>query len=319
MTANTDSANLQDNSHPAADPSQRVSPGCIITFGKARMENETMAHAQTNLRKSALSWGLAGALLFATTAFAQASDTWTALKPDVFGDRVIHDGSAMMTLDAPKRPDDQSNVPVGVTAKLNDGRTIKRVVFIVDENPSPVAADFELGQQRTAVSLRAMFRFNRGTDVRAVIEASDGQLYMTARHVKFAGGQAACSAPPNGDPAEIAANMGKMTLAHKTQGTGNPAVSSMRRSANVTVSHPNHTGMVLDQISLLYIPIRIVTDLEVSQGDERVFAMRGSMTLAQDPSIEFDYRPNGADKVVVTLKDSEQAQWSKEFPVGPAS
>lgn len=266
-----------------------------------------------------------GAALFAVLALAStvfagpaiAQSTWDGLKPDVYGDRPIADGRGLMEFSAPMRPADQSNVPLSVKAKLADGRTIKSVSFIVDENPSPVAAVFELGEGRSDVALAAKFRLNEATDVRAVVEASDGQLYMIERHVKFAGGQASCSAPPAGDPAEIAASMGQMTFGQKSVSMSSS--SSLINEAHLEVSHPNHTGMVLDQITLLYVPLRIVTDIEVNQGGERVFAMKGSMTLSQNPAIDFDFRRNGASKLDVVMRDSDGASWQKTFPIGQGS
>lgn len=257
------------------------------------------------------------ALVFAFSPVAAlAGQTWDELKPDVFGDRVIHDGRGIIELTAPTRPDDQTAVPVSVTAKLGDRRTIKSVSVIVDENPSPVAAVFTIGAKRGHIQLGANFRFNRETDVRAVVEASDGHLYMVSRHVKFAGGQAACSAPPQGDPGEILARMGQMQLVH----TAAPAaVSQIEPKATLGISHPNHTGMVLDQISLLYIPVLMVTQVEVRQGDELVFSMAGSISLSQNPSISFDYQVNGASKLDVMMRDSDEAEWTASFPVGPAS
>ncbi len=267
-------------------------------------------------RGAALITGLALASgLLASPAIAQS--TWDGLKPDVFGDRPIADGRGMMEFSAPTRPADQSNVPLSVKAKLTDGRTIKSVSFIVDENPSPVAAVFELGESRSDVALAAKFRLNEATDVRAVVEASDGQLYMIERHVKFAGGQASCSAPPAGDPAEIAASMGQMTFDQKSVSMS--ASSSLINQAHLEVSHPNHTGMVLDQITLLYVPLRIVTDIEVNQGGERVFAMKGSMTLSQNPAIDFDFRRNGSSKLDIVMRDSDGANWQKTFPIGQGS
>jgi sulfur-oxidizing protein SoxY len=77
--------------------------------------------------------------------------------------------------------------------------------------------------------------------------------------------------------------------------------------------------MVLDQLTLLYVPLRIITDLEVRQGDERVFAMQGSITLSQNPVIDFDYRVNGAETMQVLVTDSDGASWQKSFPIGQGS
>lgn len=272
------------------------------------------AHSHTRGAAGVAAWGTL-LMLVLTPPPALAGQTWDQLKPDVFGDRVIHDGSGVIELKAPVRPDDQAAVPVSVAAKLGNGRTIKSVSIIIDENPSPVAAVFRIGGERSHVALGATFRFNSETDVRAVVEASDGQLYMAARHVKFAGGQAACSAPPQGDRDEILASMGKMKL---TQGPA-PEASQIEARAQLDISHPNHTGMVLDQISLHYIPLLMISDVEVRQGDELVFAMAGSISLSQNPSISFDYRVNGATELKASLRDSDNNRWTSSFPIGSAS
>jgi len=117
---------------------------------------------------------------------AQASESWNSIREDVYGSRVIENGLGRMTLEAPFRPQDQSAVPIAMTASLGEGRRIKTVSFIVDENPSPVAAVFRFDEPRRSVALKADFRLNRATDVRAVVEADDGKLYMLASNVKFA-------------------------------------------------------------------------------------------------------------------------------------
>ena len=261
--------------------------------------------------------GLIGAVaLGLSTVAAHAEATWNWLKPEVFGERAILDGSEIIEFSAPDRPLDQSHVPVYIKTKLADGRTIKTVYFIVDENPSPVAAKFEIGEGRSEVSLSALFRFNSETDTRAVVETSDGTLYMVSKHTKFAGGQASCSAPPQGDPEEIAANMGKMSLEHIGAKT---AMTELRPKMNLTLSHPNHTGMVLDQITLLYVPLKMVSNVEVRQGKDLVFSMTGSITLSQDPTINFDYRVNGATEMTVIARDSDGGEWTRSFPIGQGS
>ena len=62
-----------------------------------------------------------------------------------------------------------------------------------------------------------------------------------------------------------------------------------------------------------------MTDLEVMQGEERVLAMKGSMTLSQNPVLDFDYRVNGAETRRVLVRDSDGASWEKSFPIGQGS
>lgn len=279
-----------------------------------------MPAARRSIGRSSLA---AAALLMLAgyAAPAAAQSTWDGIRKEVYGERVIHSGIGKVHIEAPYRPEDLRAVPFSVDAKLGDGRTIKTVTFIVDENPSPVAAVFHMHQARDQARIAIKFRLNAQSQVRAVVEASDGTLYMAEQLVKFAGGQAACSAPPNGDPAEIAANMGKIKLASLAgaDDAKNGAKSQIQQRVRLELSHPNHTGMVMDQITLLYTPLRIVSRLEVRQGGEALLDMDGSITLSQDPSIEFDFRRNGAENLDVVVRDTSGAEWKGSFPIGAGS
>lgn len=252
------------------------------------------------------------------TAFA--SDSWPGIHAEAFAGRAIQDGRGVVKLTAPYRPDDVRSVPIEADITLahdvsGQGRSIKSVSFVVDENPSPVAAVFRLGEARTHAHIVTHIRLDQQSDVRVIVETSDGKLYMVEQLVKFAGGQASCSAPPVGDPAEIAANMGKMDFA----AVGNkPSGSHQIARARYSLNHPNHTGMVLDPVSLLYIPLLMVDRIEARQGDALVFEMTGSITLAQNPMVEFDYVTNGAAEMSITAHDTNGAAWTRHFPIGPA-
>ena len=63
---------------------------------------------------------------------------------------------------------------------------------MIDENPSPLAAVFSPGAASGMRSLSTRVRVDSYTNVHAVAELSDGQLYAAQRFVKAAGG---CSAP----------------------------------------------------------------------------------------------------------------------------
>jgi sulfur-oxidizing protein SoxY len=249
----------------------------------------------------------------ASTADASA---WDEIRSSVYGTKAIADGRGVIKLTAPYRPDDMRKVPIGVSAAFHDGRTVKTVTFLIDENPTPVVAVFHVGVGRDSVAITSNFRVDRQSDVRAVVEASDGQLYMVSQLVKFAGGQASCSAPPQGNPDEIAANMGKMQMA---QLPADGVASPMLAQAKLDLSHPNHTGMVMDQQTLLYTPIRMVSEITVRHGGDLVFRTEGSIALSQDPSIVFDFRRTNVQDLTVTAKDTDGGSWVRTFPVSPQS
>lgn len=253
---------------------------------------------------------------FGAASSASAGSTWDGLKAEVVGNRPLQNGIGVIILSAPARPEDQRAVPVSIDAHFADGRTVKTVTLVVDENPMPVAAVFSMGPNQRHVSLKTAIRLNQQTDIRAIVEASDGALYMASRLVKFAGGQAACAAPPTGNPEEIAANMGKMRFV-EVPADGN--ATQIAHEMRLMISHPNHTGMAMDQQTLLYIPLRMISTLEVRQGDVKLFDMTGSITLAENPYFEFPVSLTGNHQLNVVLKDSEGSEWSRTLPIRAGS
>lgn len=255
-------------------------------------------------------------LALCVAAPARAGVFEDVLRSEIFGQRPLLDGRGIVSIKVPYRPDDIRAVPFEVDAKLTDGRTVKAVTFVIDNNPSPVAAAFKFGPGRDHVGLGIKFRLNQQSDVRAVVEASDGSLYMVSQLMKFPGGQAACSAPPSTPPEIAAANMGKMKLADVPASV---AASSVNQRVRFELSHPNHTGMVLDQITLLYTPLKMVKELTVRQGDEPVLSIEGSIALNENPVIEFDFRRNGAPQMTISATDTDNQIFTHAFPVGPNS
>lgn len=257
------------------------------------------------------------ALVILAPTLALAS-SWDNIRPELFGDRQINDGAGVLTLKSPFRPEDQRAVPIGVDARFGDGRTIKAITIIIDENPSPVATVLHPGANRAHVSTTINFRFNRKTNVRAIVEASDGQLYMQHAFVRYAGGQSACSAPPNGNAEEIAANMGKMKLAElKNPASGN--ATPIHRRARLEVSHPNFTGLQMDQMTLLYYPVHIVETLEIRQGDDVVMTMTNGISVSENPVIDFNFDANGTGALRVVARDTKQKVYEQTFPIGPGT
>lgn len=262
-----------------------------------------------------------GALTLCLTgqgAVAADGRAWSEIRASIYGAKPIADGRAIITLEAPTRPEDMRVVPIGVRAGFSDGRSIKAVTVIIDENPTPVVAVFNMGPDRPTVSIKSNFRVDRQSDIRAVVEASDGQLYMVSQLIKFAGGQSSCSAPPMGDPAEIAANMGKIQLAQLGSKAPSPASSAVA-VAKLELNHPNHTGMAMDQQTLLYTPMKMISEISVRLGEALVFTASGSIALSQNPMVEFDFVRSTVHDMTVTFKDTDGGSWERTFAIGPQS
>ncbi len=245
-----------------------------------------------------------------------AGEAWDSIREEVYGSREMLNGARVIKLTAPYRPEDLVQTRLQADINLTDNQIIKTIAFVVDNNPSPVAARFTLGQKRSRANFATNIRLNEASDVHIVVETEGGKLYVVAQHVKFAGGQSSCAAPPAGDPAEIKANMGKMRLLLLSK----PATqSNQTQRVSYQLNHPNHTGMVLDQQTLLYVPLMMVNKIEAWQGSDLVFEMDGSITMSQNPFIEFDFRTNGAETMTFRAEDTEGKEWKKTLPIGAGS
>ena len=244
---------------------------------------------------------------------ADNDDPWPDLARNVFDERPLADGQGLVAIDMPARAEDAAIVPVTLrtTLPVGDTRVPKAFTLVIDENPAPVAATFKLGPGVTTVSTRV--RVNSYTNVHAVAELSDGKLYVAQIYVKASGG---CSAPmaKNGD--EEKADIGQMRFRQFAQTSAGP--TSGPREAQIMIRHPNNSGLQRDPVSLLYIPLFIIRDLRVWQGDQLALEMDGGISISEDPNIRFSYMPNGAANFRAEATDTEGHVYKGEWPVQPA-
>src|SRR3979490_1008760 len=119
---------------------------------------------------------------------------WPGLVQDIFNNRAMNDGAGVIAIEMPYRAEDAAIVPVTLRATRppGDARRVLAITLVIDQNPAPMAARFELGPDSSLPQISTRVRVNNYTDVHAVAELSDGQLYMTKTYVKATGG---CSAP----------------------------------------------------------------------------------------------------------------------------
>jgi sulfur-oxidizing protein SoxY len=242
---------------------------------------------------------------------------WDDIRADLFGTRLIEAGQGVVSLKAPYRALDQRFVPISIEAAVTDGRQIDAVTIIVDDNPSPVAAVFHFTDHRERAALGVNIRLDEESAVRVIIEASDHRLYMTATFIK-ASGLGVSAAPPVSDQQATAQVIGQM---HLTDLTNDEIVAAtqLRRRAQLDIKHPQNTGLQMNQVTMMFIPLRFISRIEVRQADQRVWTMDGGMTLSENPGIVFDYRVNGAGRLRVRTEDTRHAVWDQSFPIGSSS
>ena len=239
---------------------------------------------------------------------ADSGDPWPDLVRDVFAGRHLTDGTGLIAIDMPARAEDAGIVPVTLSATIPPGDQRVPVAFtlVIDMNPAPVAATFKVGPGVTTISTRV--RVNDYTNVHAVAELSDGQLYVVSTFVKASGG---CSAPMAKNPEAASANLGQMRFRQF-------AGSSAGYEAQIMIRHPNNSGLQRDQITNLYIPLFIVRELRVWQGDQLLLQMQGGISISEDPNFRFSYRPNGGATFRAEAIDTEGHVFRGEWPAQPA-
>ncbi len=239
----------------------------------------------------------------------QPSQAWEALRPSLFGERPIADAGGMITLDAPFRAEDAAIVPIGISVDPGPDRHVTRLSLIIDENPVPVAAEFELGEgMGRKVDFAVRVRVNAYSNIRVVAELDDGTLYGHARFVKASGG---CSAPALKDADAAMASMGEVRLRRFPDAA---SADDPRAEAQVMVRHPNNSGFQRDPLTNYYIPALFVDQLTVHQGDALLFRMTGGISISEDPTLRFRYLPGANADLTVIATDTDGRTFSAEFP-----
>jgi sulfur-oxidizing protein SoxY len=251
----------------------------------------------------------------ASAAAPDAYDPWPGLVQDIFNNRPINDGAGLIAIEMPSRAEDAAIVPVTLRLKLPpaDSRRVVAVTLVIDQNPAPMAARFELGQESSVSEISTRVRVNSYTDVHAVAELSDGKLYMTKTFVKASGG---CSAPAAKNAEEARARLGQIRFRQFAKPAEGP--QSGAREAQIMIGHPNNSGLQMDQVTRLYVPAFFINELRIWQDDTLVLAMQGGISISEDPNIRFSYVPNGAKRIRVEARDTEghlfQNEWKVENP-----
>jgi sulfur-oxidizing protein SoxY len=243
---------------------------------------------------------------------AEPYDPWPGLVQDIFNNRPINDGGDVIGIEMPYRAEDAAIVPVTLASKLSpdDSRRMVAITLVIDQNPAPMAAKFELGPDARVSEISTRVRVNNYTDVHAVAELSDGKLYMVKTFVKASGG---CSAPAAKNAEEARNHVGQMKYRQFTASGEGP--SNGKREAQIMIGHPNNSGLQMDQVTQLYVPAFFVDELHLWQDNSPVLSMEGGISISEDPNIRFTYVSNGAKLFRAEAKDTSGHVFQKEWKV----
>lgn len=242
-----------------------------------------------------------------------ASENWIKVRNSLFTDRRIETASDdVLTLDAPQRAEDAAVVPVAIRSQLaaSDKRHIARLYLIIDNNPSPIAAIFDFAPASGRADIETRVRVDEYSHVRAVAELADGRLMMATRFVKASGG---CSAPPGKDPQAAAASLGRMRL--NVDGTVRRGESVL---AQLMISHPNSSGMAMDQATRQYTPAHYVRRVAVTYAGEPVLTADLDFAISENPNFRFWFVPRGDGELKAEVLDTRELRFESSLALAPA-
>ena len=130
---------------------------------------------------------------------------------------------------------------------------------------------------------------------------------MTKRFVKASGG---CSAPAGKDMDAAMARIGKMKLRQSEAPVlGEPS------PVQFLLSHPNSTGMQMDQLTRHYVPAHFVKRMEVQYRNEPILTIESDISLSEDPSIHFYFVPDEPGELEVKAIDSKDGAWTRSWSI----
>ena len=254
------------------------------------------------------------ACLLSGPAEAADGDVWPAIRNSLFQDRPIEEAAGeLLRLDAPNRAEDAAVVPIGIHTGMAQGpeHFVRKTWLIIDQNPSPIAAIFNFTPDSGRADIETRVRINAYTLVRAVAELNDGSLHMVTRFVKASGG---CSAPASKDPAEALASLGKMKV--RVEGEvelGKPVL------AQLMISHPNDSGLAMDQLSRNFTPAHFVRELTVRYAGKPVLTADLDISISENPNIRFYFVPTAAGDLNVDVVDSSDLHFETALKLDPGA
>jgi sulfur-oxidizing protein SoxY len=230
------------------------------------------------------------------------------LRGQIFGERAIEDGADLLAIEAPDRAEDAAIVPVRIRISGELHHDIDRLYLVIDDNPSPLAGRFVFGPAADPSEIAIRVRVDDYTYLHAVAETKDGRLYAAARFIKAAGG---CSAPAGKDQVLAMQRLGQMRMT-----MAGSAHLGQSLAAHLLLSHPNSSGMQMDQVSRNYIAADFVRSIQIRYAGTPVLTLESDISISEDPSLTFAFVPNApTGEIEAVVEDSNNRHFEKSWPM----
>jgi len=256
---------------------------------------------------------LAGILATAARTQELETENWHKVREAQFAGRTFEQSAdQVVTLEAPNRAEDSAVVPILIHAAQpqQPDRWIKKIYLVIDKNPSPMGAVFTLTPDSGRADIETRIRIEDYSWVRAIAEMQDGKLYMAMKYVKASGG---CSAPAGKDMEAALARLGRMKI--RTDGD---IRLNQPNLVELMISHPNISGLAMDQVTRLYAPPRFVRTVQVSYAGKPIMSADVDFTISENPNFRFYFEPRADGDLRAEVVDSSNATFETSLAVRSA-
>jgi sulfur-oxidizing protein SoxY len=224
-----------------------------------------------------------------------SSGAWEYLQREFYPDRSLGVlDETFMSLEAPANTPDPAATPL--TLRFGDAAVghIRQIRVIIDNNPSPVAATFDVASGARVAEIGLRVRIDRFTSVRAIAETTDGRFEMRSAWVNASGG---CSAPPS-------------TLTAGTIGEIRFRPSPDARSMLISIRHPNNSGFQIDPRSGEPIAAHYVSHLRFSSDGHTLLQADTGISLSENPSLRIASDQPLPAPIAIEVIDSADAHFA---------
>ncbi|WP_305907682.1 quinoprotein dehydrogenase-associated SoxYZ-like carrier [Methylomarinum sp. Ch1-1] len=234
---------------------------------------------------------------------AQDESKWNnELKAQFFNGQSVRESDDIIEIDAPYRAEDPALVPLKIISKIpqTEDKYIKKILVLVDKNPFPYVGEFEFTPDSGKADLAMRVRVNTYSYIRAIAQLNDGSLHMSKKFVKASGG---CSAPIGADLDAAMKRLGKMKFRlDNGVKVGEPTM------AQLLISHPNITGMQMDQVTRFVKKSHFVDRLKVTFNGKPVLTANTDIAISADPNFRFYFVPQGEGVLKAEFTDTSCEQ-----------
>lgn len=237
------------------------------------------------------------------------AERWGDLKAAIFDGRPTEPAGEALTLVAPPRALDAAAVPISLSLSADAAPQVRAIHLVIDENPPPIAAVFRAGPAGDLRALSTRVRVDAYTLMHAVAEFDDGRLLETAQFVKAAGG---CSAPVGTDLRAARERMGRMRMALPE----GPPAPDRAVPVQIALSHPNLSGLQIDQLTRLSIPAEFVRSLRVLYHDAEILRVEADISIAENPTFGFTLAGEPGGELRVEAEDNRERRFATAWVLG---